>query len=206
MRDSRRFSIALGRAAVKLRLAALALCIVQLAGCAFSFYKPDAASGKVVKAWCPPVHSVILFEVDDVVIGFELSPVQKDRVLARITFEIPEHRSVQLVDRSVQISHSTSGGSKGELIGRVWVSSGRSSAISLGKPMGGRTEERLFGQTTRYGKTKHAYYFLSAEVAVEQSDQLFLKPPRFLVNETSVDLPRVTFSKTEGHAFVGLNC
>lgn len=170
------------------------------------FYRPDAPPGKVVKAWCPPVHSVILFEVHDVIVGFELSSSQSDRVLVTIMFEIPENRSVQLIDRSVEITSSTQTSSKGDLSGHVWVSAGRTGEISLETPMQGRSEKRLFAQITRYGKTTHAYYFLRADIVAAQSERYTLRPPRFLVNGMQVVLPVITFSRTTESYVGSLNC
>ena len=209
MRYVGRSSTILGRVAMRVGSAVVALSVLLLAACApmtVPFYRPGAAPGKVVKAWCPPVHSVILFEVHDVLVGFEVSSSQSDRVLVTIMFEIPENRSVQLVDHSVEIYGPTQASLKGELSGRVWVSAGQTGEISLDTPMYGRTEERLFDQITRYGKTKHAYYFLRADVAAIQSDRLFLKPPRFLVNGLRVDLPVITFSRTTESYVGSLNC
>lgn len=73
-------------------------------------------------------------------------------------------------------------------------------------PMQGKTEERLFDQITRYGKTKHAYYFLRAEIATIPMDKLSLKPPRFLVDGMEVDLPDITFSRTSESYIGSLNC
>ena len=174
---------------------AFALFLAACVPMSVSYYRLGEAYGKVVKAWCPPVHSVILFDVHDVIVGFEVSAIQQNRVLAIMTFEIPEKHSVQLIDRFVAIHSSTQASSQGELTGWVWTSAGRTGEISLNTPMYGKTEERLFDQITRYGKTKHAYYFLQAEVATTPLEKLFVKPPRFLVNGMQIELPVITFSR-----------
>lgn len=183
--------------------------VLFLAACApmsVSFYRPDAVHGKVVKAWCPPVHSIILFEVHEVVVGFEVSSSQENRVLVTMTLEIPEKNSVQLIDHSVEILSSTQARLRGDLSGRVWVSAGRTGEISLRTPMHGKTEKSLFDQITRYGKTKHAYYFLRAEIAAVPFENLSLKPPRFLVNGMQVDLPVISFSRINESYIGSLNC
>lgn len=194
---------------MRVTLTSVVLSVMLLTACApmtVNYYRPDAASGKVVRAWCPPVHSVILIETHDVIVGFEISSPQKDRVLASITFEIPENHKVQLVDRFVEIHSSTGVSSKGEISGRMWVAAGRTAEIQLDMPMQGNTKKRLFDQITRYGKTEHAYYFLIADMAAVQSDRFSLKPPRFFVNGIQVDLPVITFVRTKETHIGSLNC
>ncbi len=116
-----------------------------------------------------------------------------------------EH-SVQLVDRSVEIFDETSVSWKGELSGWTWESAGRTGKISLEAPLQGRTEEKLFDQVTRHGTTKHAYYILRADMVAVQSEKLFLKPPRFLVDGTLIELPVITFSRTTEWHIGSLNC
>jgi len=188
---------------------AVSLLVLLLAACApmrVSFYRPDSAHGQLVKAWCPPVRSVILFDVHDVTVGFEISTPQKNRILATMTFEIPEKHSVLLIDHSIEIQSPTQASSWGNLRGRAWVSAGRTGKISLKMPMQGKTEERLFDQITRYGKTKHAYYFLRAEIATIPMEKLSLKPPRFLVDGMEADLPDITFLRTSESYIGSLNC
>jgi hypothetical protein len=187
----------------------VSLFLLLLAACApisVSFYQPDAAHGKLVKAWCPPVRSVILFEVHDVIVGFEVSSPQENRILATMTFEIPEKHSVLLIEHSIEIQSPTQASSWGHLKGQVWISAGRTGEISLKTPMQGKTEEGLFDQVTRYGKTKHAYYFLRAEFASIALEKLSLKPPMFVVDGIEVDLPDITFSKTSESYIGSLNC
>jgi hypothetical protein len=196
---------------VKMRAGAVAVSLSMLfsAACApmsVSFYRPDSAHGKVVKAWCPPVRSVILFDVYDVIVGFEVTSPQENRVLATMMFEIPEKHSVLLIEHAIEIQSPTQASSWGDLTGRVWVSAGRTGEISLKTPMHGKTEERFFDQITRYGKTKHAYYFLRAEITAIPLEKLSLKPPRFLVDGMEVDLPIITFSRTSESYVGSLNC
>jgi hypothetical protein len=190
-------------------LPTISLSLMLLMACApmtVTYYRPDAASGKVVKAWCPPVHSFILIEAHDVIVGFSVSSPQKDRVLVTITFEIPEKHNVQLMDRFVEIHGSTGVSLKSELSGHTWVAAGRTEEIPLDMPMQGSTKRRIFDQTTLYGKTEHAYFFLRAEMTATQSERFTLKPPMFFVDGIQVDLPVITFVRTE-ETFVGsLNC
>ena len=147
-----------------------------------------------------------MFDVHDVIVRFEISAIQQNHVLATMTFEIPEKHSVQLIDHFVEIHSSTQASSQGDLSGRVWVSAGRTGEISLNTPMYGKTEKRVFDQITRYGKTKHAYYFLRAEAAAIPLEKLSVKPPRFLVNGMQVELPVITFSRTSESYIGSLNC
>ena len=209
MKDVSRPSIILGGIDMRAGGAAVSVFVLFLAACApmsVSYYRPGAAHGKVVKAWCPRVHSVILFDVHDVIVGFEISAIQQNHVLATMTFEIPEKHSVQLIDHFVEIHSSTQASSQGDLSGRVWVSAGRTGEISLNTPMYGKTEKRVFDQITRYGKTKQAYYFLRAEAAAIPLEKLSVKPPRFLVNGMQVELPVITFSRTSESYIGSLNC
>lgn len=190
-------------------LATAALAMATLTACApmtSTFYRPNPELGRVVKAWCPPVHSVILIDIQGVTVGFELYPAQGDVVWARISFEISDKHSVQLVDRFIEVSSPNQRTAKGNLSGHVWVSPLRVEVISLDTPMNGRTETGLFGQTTRYGRTKHAYYLLQADINVTHADYLVLNPPRFLVNGVAVDLPPVAFTRTTEFYIGSLNC
>lgn len=190
-------------------LATVSLSLMLMTACApitETYFRPDAASGKIVKAWCPPVQSFILFETHNLTVGFNISSPQKDRALVTITFEIPEKYNVQMIDRFVEIHGASGINLKGELLGHTWVAAGRTAEISLDMPMQGDTKKRMFDQTTLYGKTEHAYFFLRAEMAVVHAEKFFLKPPMFLVNGVNVDLPMITFIKTK-ETFVGpLNC
>lgn len=209
MKDVSRPSTILSGVEMPAGAVAVSLIVLLLAACApmsVSFYRPDSAHGKLVKAWCPPVRSVILFDVHDVTVGFEVSSPQENRILATMTFEVPETHSVLLIDHSIEIQSPTQTRSWGDLRGRVWVSAGQTGEISLKTPMQGKTEERLFDQITRYGKTKHAYYFLRAEIATIPMEKLSLKPPRFLVDGMEVDLPDITFSRTSESYIGSLNC
>jgi len=190
-------------------LAVVLPSLILLTACApmtVNYYLPDAASGEVVKAWCPPVHSFILVESHDVVVGFKVSSSIKNQILVTITFEIPEKHNVQMVDRFVEIHDLSGVGSKGKLSGRTWVSAGRTAEIPLDTPMLGKTRKRLFDQTTLYGKTEHAYFILRAEMGVDPSQKFSLKPPVFLVSGVRVDLPVIIFIKTK-ETFIGsINC
>jgi hypothetical protein len=190
-------------------LTAVSLSLILLTACApmtVTYYRPDSASGKVVKAWCPPVHSFILIETHDVIVGFKVSSPLKDRMLVTITFEIPEKHNVQIVDRFVEIHGITGVSSKGELSGHTWVAAGRTAEIPLDMPMQGSTKKRVFDQTTLYGKTNHAYFFLRADIAAVRSERFSLKPPMFSVDGIQVDLPVINFVRTK-ETFVGsLNC
>ena len=190
-------------------IATVLLSLMLLTACApitVTYYRPDAVSGKVVKAWCPPVHSFILIETHDVIAGFKVSATQEDRVMVTITFEIPEKHNVQMIDHFVEIYGPSGVNSKSELFGRTWVAAGRTAEIPLDMPMQGSTKKRVFDQTTFYGKTEHAYFFLRADMPVVQSEMFSLKPPRFFVDGIQVDLPVITFTKSK-ETFVGsLNC
>ncbi|GIX29420.1 MAG: hypothetical protein KatS3mg123_3301 [Burkholderiales bacterium] len=159
-------------------LATAAVAMALLTACApmsSTFYRPDPGLGRVVKAWCPPIQSVILVETRGVTVGFELYPIQEGVLLARISFEIPDKHSVQLVDHFIEVGSPNQRSAKVHLSGHVWASPWRTEEIPLDAPMNGRTETGLFGQTTRYGRTKHAYYLLQADISMTHADQLVLK-------------------------------
>ena len=199
----------LSRLRVGSTLATVSLTLMLLTACApmtVTYYRPDAVSGKVVKAWCPPVHSFILINTHDVIVGFRVSPPQGDRMRVTITFEIPEKHDVKLMDRFVEILGPTGVSSKSELTGHIWVAAGRTTEIPLDMPMQGSTKKRVFDQTTLYGKTEHAYFFLRADIAAVESERFSLKPPMLSVDGILVDLPVITFVRTK-ETFVGsLNC
>ena len=194
---------------VHVTLAATSLSLMLLTACApmtVTYYRPDATFGKIVKAWCPPVHSFILMETHDVIVGFKVSSSQKDQVLVTITLEIPEKHKVQLMNRFVEIVGPTGVSLKSELYGHTWVGVGRTAEFPLDMPMQGSTQKKMFEQTTLYGKTEHAYFFLRADMAAVQSEKFSLKPPVLLVDGIQIHLPVITFIRTE-ETFVGsLNC
>lgn len=190
-------------------LATAALAIALLTACApmsSTFYRPNPELGRVVKAWCPPVQSVMLVDTHGVTVGFELYPIQEGMIQARISFEISDKHSVQLVDRFIEVTNSNQRSAKGHLSGRVWASPWRTEEMPLDAPMNGKTEMGFFGQTTRYGRTKHAYYFLQADISMTHADYLVLKPPRFLVDGVAVDLPPIAFTRTTEFYISSLNC
>ena len=190
-------------------LATVSLFLTLLSACApmtVTYYQPDAASGRVVKAWCPPVRSYVLLDVRDVTVGFNVSSPRKDRVQVTITFEVPAKHTVQMIDRFVEIRSPSGVTAKSELFGRQWVSAGRTGEIPLDRPMEGGTTKKVFDQTTPYGKTEHAYFFLRADIDVAPAGSFLLKPPRFFVDGKEVDFPAITFIKTEETYLGSLNC
>lgn len=197
------------RVRVPLKTVSLLLMLALMTACApmtVTYYRPEAASGKIVKAWCPPVRSFILIETHEVIVGFKASSPQEDRLRVNITFEIPSKHNVQLTDHFVEIHGPPGISSKGELFGFTWVAAGRAEEIPLNMPMQGSTKKRMFDQTTLYGKTEHAYFFLRAEMDAIQSERFTLKPPRFYVDGIQVDLPVINFIKIEESIVGSLNC
>lgn len=187
----------------------LSLILVALTACApitTTFYRPDSDTGKVVKAWCPPVHSFLLIETHDVIVGFKVSSIDKGRMLATITFEIPENHHVKMIDHFVEINGLNQISSKGELSAHTWVAAGRTEKIAIDRPMQGYTKKRIIGQTTLYGKTEHAYFFLHAEIDAAPSERISLKPPSFEVDGVRIELPVIEFTKTEETFAGSLNC
>jgi hypothetical protein len=188
-------------------LAAVSLSL--LTACApmtINYYRPEANAGNVVKAWCPPVHSFVLIDAHDVIVGFKLSSPDKEQVAITMTLEIPEKHTVRMLDRFVEIDDGSGVIVSGELTGQVWVSAGRLGEVPLDKPMQGSTEKKIFDQTTLYGKTEHAYFMLSAEIPAVESKIWLLKPPVFFVDGIQVELPAITFIQTEEKIIGSLNC
>ena len=171
-----------------------------------NYYRPEANAGNVVKAWCPPVHSFVLIDAHDVIVGFKLSSPDKEQVAITMTLEIPEKHTVRMLDRFVEIDDGSGVIVSGELTGQVWVSAGRLGEVPLDKPMQGSTEKKIFDQTTLYGKTEHAYFMLSAEIPAVESKIWLLKPPVFFVDGIQVELPAITFIQTEEKIIGSLNC
>lgn len=170
-----------------------------------TFYRPEAPAAKVVKAWCPPVHSVALLQVHGVTAGFELLPSARG-VLARIMFEVPENHFVHLLERTVELAGPAGESATGTLRGSRWASAGRTETVPLDAPLRGSTGKKALGEPTRYGRTQHAYYFLEAHVAAAQSERLRLKPPRILINGAPAEVPEIGFSRTTESYIGALNC
>ena len=171
-------------------------------------YRPQAVSGTVARAFCPPVHDVILFEAHEINVGVRVSSYAKDEIRIVIEFVIPDNHVVEIIDRTVEIYSSASNRSQGTLSGIKWVSLSRTEEITLDKPLQGRTEKKLFlfRQTTLSGKTNHAYYLLKVNMEKLDEDEFYLELPRFTVNGVASNLPVIKYVKDKEFVVVGINC
>jgi hypothetical protein len=141
----------LGRLRVDSTLATVPISSMLLAACApitVTYYRLDEVSGKVVKAWCAPVYSFILINTHDVIVGFKVSPLQTDRLVVTVTFEMPEKHDIKLMDRFFEILGPPGVCSKSELTGNTWVAAGCTAEIPLDMPMLGSTKKGVFHQGT----------------------------------------------------------
>ena len=187
----------------------LALLTVACYPGTISYLHPSALEGKLVSAHCPPAKSVLLFEKQGVVVGVRATASfsREDQVDVAITFEVPEDKTVQLIDNHIEAYVGSQKISEAKLSVLVWKSRFKTADFSPDSPLIGKTERSLFfEQVTMYGTTEHAYYIFKTSLTVPESETFMLKMPGFLVDNVKVELPIVKFMKTEEFAIQPLNC
>lgn len=199
------------------------LLAVAISGCFYApatFYRPDAVSGQVVRAHCPPHESGLLVEQQGVVIGFHLTRVGEASLKVSVAFEIPEGHEVVVLDPGVEILDRDGGRVRGRLTGRPsgssapWASSPNRGAVLLKDPLQGRTRTGLFARhTTFYGNTRHAYYHLAVTLrlstttfASPSADELVLHGPRVEIDGTPIEWPPLRFRRVTEWDWQTLNC
>lgn len=184
-----------------------AILMITCAPMTTSFYRPDAQDGRVVRGQCPPVHSFILFERNNVIVAAKASYPSEDQIIVTVTFEVPENNVVHLIDKTVEVSTPSQGTFKGVLSGYIWTSPGRTSDFQSEMPLTGKTKKNLFlDQVTFYGVTEHAYYAFNASLSMPFTEMFLLRLPRFLVNNIEVELPLINFRHTSESYIGSLNC
>jgi len=167
-------------------------CVLKMP---YSYYHPEALGGKVVRAMEPRTNSVILFERQGSIIGINTCINGKHQLDVSISFEIPDDKVVQLLEQHIEVSVPSKSISKRKLSGRIWTGLGRTEGFPLDAPMIGMNSGWRFGTAKGYGETKYAAYFFKALLFPSQEEKTFeIKIPRFLVNNTEVELPKIRFT------------
>lgn len=184
-----RLSLSLTVAAVLMML--MTACLLKIPT---SYYRPEALGGKVVRTMEPRTNSAILFERQGSIIGINTSPNDKGQLYVSISFEIPDDKVVQLLEQHVVVSVPSKGIWKSKLSGLIWTGLGRTEGFPLDAPMIGMNSGWRFGTATGYGNTKYAAYFFKALLFPSQEEKTFeIKMPKFLMNNTEVELPQIRF-------------
>lgn len=189
------------RARTGLALAALAAIPLIASSCAMRvltpYYRPAAPGGTVQRGIQPRTESVMTFQREGVVVGV-CSNFLVDRVDAVISFEVPDHKEVQLLEHHLQVSDSTGKAWTNELTGRSWTSPGRTAEIPLDASMVGGSDAWRLGTAKGLGDTKFAAFFFTAPLFERPGPVSFtIKPPRFQINEVEVELPQINFTFDE---------
>jgi hypothetical protein len=119
-----------------------ALALLALAGCIpvqSDYYEPEAPGGRLIHGHCPPVDELLLVELDTAVLIVRARKLAERQVSVYLGFEIPEGRTVTLMDHHIEALDSAGGAhSSGELQGRIWTGVGRTGPFDPGTPMVGQ--------------------------------------------------------------------
>ena len=159
---------------------------------------------------------MIRFDRLGVLVSVKASYATEHEVSIRLAFEVPEGKTVRLLDRVVELSVATDAKLVAELSG---IRLATDSPASPGSPMAGSTidhELRMFegwptlydppGGFGSYAKTRHASYWFEASASVPRADAFALGLPRFSVNDAEVELPEIHFSRRVAFYLSPLNC
>ncbi len=177
-------------------LIVIALAIALISSCVVNtptpYYRPEAADGSVVRAMQPRTKSAILFDREGVIIGFNTAYTYEHALSASISFEVPEGKVVQLVEHNLEVQVN-SASFNSALSGKIWTGPGRTTNFPLNTPMIGKNAGKKFGTATGFGNTDNAAYFFTASLFTKPAPKAFkIKIPKFLINNTEVDLPIVS--------------
>ncbi|MGH3056153.1 MAG: hypothetical protein ACRDL7_14360, partial [Gaiellaceae bacterium] len=133
--------------------AVLVVATAALCGCAvpMTAMQPHAEGGRLKNRTCPPVPEFLLFRQDDVVAAVstrEAGPGRRDVLLS---FEVPEGRTVRLVERDIEVITRTGERARSPLAGRFYGPNNQSGEIDPDSLMRGRTKRLRRGTFTGYG-------------------------------------------------------
>lgn len=195
--------------------------LVLMAACApmtTTFYRPTAPEGKIAQAFCPPVESIIIIEINGVIISTrasyssvnwigERAYPSTNKIEVTIGFEVPEGRTVALENQKIASMLDDKIIDSQDLLGRTWVSRGHTEIFETTSPMIGKVEKRIFWPHAPYsGSTDNSYYWFSAKIFVPQTETFIIKLPDFLVNDLKVEPPLISFTIDESTYIGSLNC
>lgn len=180
---------------------------MAISGCivpgTFSYYHPESPGGTVIRASEPPTNSVLLFHIQEVIIGVNTQPVS-DGVKLSISFEVPSGSTARLNEHHVELVLDSKE-SVAELSGSIWVGPGRTGLFRTESIMNGEDKGAKFGEGRGFANTKYAAFFFHALLFNEPWPDVFnLRLPTFTVNGVETNLPLVRFTLVQEKLWVSV--
>jgi hypothetical protein len=183
----------------------IAAVLALISSCAVKYpvdyYHPEATGGKVVRTGQSRTQSAILFEQEGVIIGFHTS-YYDEKIHARISFEVPDDKVVQLVDQNVEVKVNAAT-YRIVLSGSVWPEGWFSQPIDfpIFSPMIGKKAK--YGSVRGFGDTRNANFFVDGSIVTKPQPEAFqVKLPRFRINNVEVNLPVIRLKRASEDVWV----